>query len=493
MSGDRARNMSKAVRWGVLLLVSLVIATNYYAFDALSAIQKTLQTELGISKTDYGLIIAFYSFPNTFLLMAVVGGVYLDRAGIRKTGFLFTAACALGVILTAYATSDLFRGGGPGYGLLGSFLTGYSPELKLMILGRLLFGLGAETSIVVINKIVAKWFKGRELALAFGANLSLARMGTFAALNASPLLAESSFGWTAALWAAAVLMTTGLVAYLVYMVVDLKADDQPTSAGAVLAADERFDWRDITQLLRNRSFVLISLLCMTYYSAIFPFQSYCPDILLHKFGVSQAASGRITSIIIAGTIVFTPLFGWFVDRRGKRASLMIYGSALLVVAHLVLSLTHLSPYVAMFALGIAFSLVPASMWPSVALLVEEKRLGTAYGAMTSFQNLGLFTFPILAGAITDVTNPGVTDEMVKAGTAHYDYTYAMLMFSGLGVLGLIFAVALLRESRKEGRTNLELPEAEEDVEVAAVALAGDSVLASPPGEDDEGEEDERNA
>lgn len=483
MADNRARNMSKAVRWGVLLLASIVIATNYYAYDALSAIQKTLQAELGITKTDYGLIVAFYSFPNTFLLMAVVGGVYLDRAGIRKTGFLFTTACALGVILTAYATSDVFRGGGPGYGLLGSFMTGYSPEVKMMILGRLLFGLGAETSIVVINKIIAKWFKGRELALAFGVNLSLARMGTFAALNASPLLAETSGGWTTAIWAAAVLMVTGLVAFVVYIMVDLKAEGDGPKAGAILDADERFRMRDITGLLKNRSFVLISLLCMTYYSAIFPFQSYCPDILLHKFGVTEAASGRITSIIIAGTIVFTPIFGWFVDRKGKRASLMIYGSALLVVAHLVLSLTHVTPYVAMFALGVAFSLVPASMWPSVALLVEEKRLGTAYGAMTSFQNLGLFSFPILAGAITDWTNQGVTEEMVKAGTAHYDYTYAMLMFSSLGLLGLIFAFMLRHESLRAGGTNIEVPQLPDDDGDEPEVASDPPPSSVPPGPD----------
>ncbi|MBW2526227.1 MAG: MFS transporter [Deltaproteobacteria bacterium] len=493
MTGERARNMSKVVRWVVLLLVSVVMATNYYAYDALSAIQQTLQSELGISKTDYGLIVAFYSFPNTFLLMAVVGGIYLDRAGIRKTGFLFTAACALGVILTAYATTDAFRSGGPGYGLLGSFMTGYSPEVKMMILGRLLFGLGAETSIVVINKIIAKWFKGRELAFAFGANLSLARMGTFAALNASPVLAETSGGWTTAVWAAAVLMTTGLVSFVVYIMFDLKADDGAAKAGSVLDADERFKFSDITDLLKNRSFVLISLLCMTYYSAIFPFQSYCPDILLHKFGMSEAVSGRITSIIIAGTIVFTPIFGMFVDRKGKRASLMIYGSALLVVSHLVLSLTHVTPYVAMFALGVAFSLVPASMWPSVALLVEEKKLGTAYGAMTSFQNLGLFSFPILAGLVTDWTNPGVTDEMVKAGTAHYDYTAAMLMFSSLGILGLIFAFMLRRESVRAGGTNIEIPEAADD-EADDGAADGEEPASDeePPTSDDaEAPESER--
>jgi MFS family permease len=451
MIGTQTKTVTKAQRWFLLLLVSVVIGANYYAYDALSSIKETLVTELGITSTDYGLVVAFYSFPNTFLLMAVLGGIFLDRYGIRRTGFLFNLFCALGVFLTAYASSDFFRdGNGPLYGLLGGFLPAYSPELKLMILGRLLFGLGAETSIVVINKIIAKWFKGKELAFAFAVNLAIARLGTAAALILSPVLIEAPTGWTTALWVASVAMCTGLVFFIIYMFYDRKAE---AVEGGLLAEDEEFHISDITNLLTNKAYLYICALCLTFYSAVFPFQAFCPDLLHNKFGLSLKASGVLSSLIIWGTIVFTPIFGWFVDKRGRRATLMIAGSAMLLASHLILSLTNLTPYVAMFVLGIAFSLVPAAMWPSVPLLVNEKRLGTAYGLMTSIQNLGLFAFPILAGWITDRTNPGVTPEMLDQDLASLDYTYTVLMFAGLSLFGFLFAF-LLRSSAPQ----LEVPQ-----------------------------------
>jgi MFS family permease len=439
---DRFAQISRSRRWLMLLFVSVVIGTNYYAYDALSSIKETLQAELGISSTDYGLIVAFYSFPNTFLLMAVIGGIILDRWGIRKTGFLFTLFCAIGVLLTAYGASDFFRtGDGPLYRLLGTFLTNSSPELKLMIFGRLLFGLGAETSIVVINKIIAKWFKGKELAFAFAVNLAIARLGTAAALILSPVLIEAPTGWTTAVWIAAVAMATGLLFFVIYMLYDRRAE---TESSSPVADDDKFHISDITKLLRNSSFIYITLLCLTFYSAIFPFQAFCPDLLHNKFGLSLKLSGMLSSLIIWGTIVFTPLFGWLVDRRGRRATLMFYGSAMLLGAHLVLALTHLTPYLPMFILGIALSLVPAAMWPAVPLIVDERRLGTAYGLMTSIQNIGLFAFPILAGSITDSSNPGVTIEALQRGEAALDYTYTVLMFAGLGLLGFVFAYLLRR-------------------------------------------------
>lgn len=166
----------------------------------------------------------------------------------------------------------------------------------------------------------------------------------------------------------------------------------------------------------------------------------------------------LSSLIIWGTILFTPLFGFFVDRKGKRASLMFIGSAMLLVGHLTLALTNLTPYVSMFIIGIAFSLVPAAMWPGVARLVEEKRLGTAYGIMTSIQNLGLFAFPIIAGAITDAMNPGITNEMLKAGTHTLNYTYTILMFAGLGLFGFLFAFLLKRQDLLNPKFGLESPE-----------------------------------
>jgi MFS family permease len=458
---DMSKDSSKRyIRWGLLLLVSFVIASNYYAYDAMSSIKEVMQTELNITSTDYGVLVSFYSFPNTFLLMAVLGGIFLDRFGIRKTGFLFTLFCALGVLLTAYGASDFFHNEGFGYSFFKSFLPGYSPELKMMILGRFLFGLGAETSIVVINKILVKWFKGKELAFAFAVNLAIARLGTAAALIFSPILIETNTGWTLALWVGALMMGMGFLVFIIYMLYDKKFTPSETK-GSLLDADERFRFSDIVDLFKNRAFISISLLCVTFYSAVFPFQAFCPDFLHNKFSLSLKMSGMLSSLIIWGTIVFTPIFGKFVDKRGKRATLMFYGSAMLFIAHLILSLTYITPYLAMFIIGIGFSLVPAAMWPAVARIVKEKKLGTAYGLMTSIQNLGLFTFPIIAGKITDMANKGITNEMLKAGTATLDYTYTILMFAGLGLIGFFFAYLLKREDKARPHLGLELPEIDE--------------------------------
>ena len=457
MSESGQASASRAKRWFFLILVSVVIATNYYVYDAMSSIKELMQVELGFSSTQYGLIVSFYSFPNTFLLMAVVGGIILDRIGIRKTGFLFTLFCALGALITAYGASGSFLRGGFGYGFLSSFMKNVSPQLKMMIIGRLLYGLGAETSIVVINKILVKWFKGKELAFAFGVNLALARLGTAAALILSPIIVEGSTSWTSALWTAAILMGVGLLFFVVYMMYD-KRYDREVKSGSLLDEDERFRFSDIVDLLKNKSFIYVVLLCVTFYSAVFPFQAYCPDFLHNKFDLSLKFSGMLSSLIIWGTIVFTPLFGWFVDNKGKRATLMFYGSGMLVFVHLILALTRVTPFVPMFILGIAFSLVPAAMWPSVARIVAEKRLGTAYGLMTSIQNVGLFAFPILAGKITDLSNPDITLDMLSEGTATLNYTNTILMFVGLGILGFLFATLLKREDAKDTGFGLELPE-----------------------------------
>ncbi len=482
------RQTYKAMRWFFLFLVSVVIAANYYVYDAMSAIKATMQADLGISNTQYGILVSFYSFPNTFLFMTLIGGIILDRYGIRKVGIMFTLFCALGAFLTAYGSSAFFRNGGPGYGLFGAFLASFSPELKVMILGRLLYGLGAETSIVVINKVVVKWFKGKEMAFAFGVNLALARLGTAAALILSPtmvgegvakwestspltgwaaglyngvveaigrVVARTGLGWTSALWFATILMGIGLLFFIVYVMFDRAYDKD--EAASLLDPDERFQASDLMDLLKNKSFILISMLCVTFYSAVFPFQAYCPDFLHNKFGLSQNVSGTLTSVIIWGTIIFTPLFGLLVDKKGRRATLMVFGSGMLLAVHLSLALTYLTPFVAMFVLGIAFSLVPAAMWPGVARVVEEKRLGTAYGLMTWIQNLGLFAFPTIAGWVLDKTNPNVTPELVESGAASYDYTYTVLMFAALGLAGFLFSYLLKREDARAGN-RLELPE-----------------------------------
>jgi MFS family permease len=445
---------SARFRWSMMILVSLLMAANYYFYDALSPLKSILQEHLNFTSHDFGIVAGFYAFPNTFLLMAILGGIILDKLGIRPTGLLFAVFMLIGAFLTAYGASDIYRNGGPGYHMMGSFWTSYSPELKMMSLGMLVFGLGAETSIVVTSKILVKWFRGYEIALAFALNLGIARIGTALAFNLSPRLILPG-QWNFAIWFAVMLLLIGFLTFLIYIMFDIKFDRQVKTTGPLLGKDEEFHLADLTKLFTNRSFLFISFLCVTFYAAVFPFLKYAPDFFFHKFGISRVRSGDIASLLPYGTVLFTPLFGWFVDKKGRTASLMVYGSLLLIVVHLLFSLTTVNPYVLMVILGIAFSLVPAAMWPAVSKIVPEHRLGTAYGTMFSLQNLGLFAVPILAGILLDATNPGITPEMIDHG-AKLNYTPTMLMFAGLSMLGFIFALLLKWDDKTSGY-GLELP------------------------------------
>ena len=444
-----------AFRWGILFLVAFVQAANYYFYDAISPLKRDLEENFNFTNTDFGLFVSAYSIPNIFLLMCIWGGIILDKIGIRRTGFLFIVMMAGGAMVTAYGASNTYSNGGFGYDLMNSFWIGYSPELKMMLLGRFLFGLGAETSIVVVSKIIVKWFKGKELAMAFGFKIGIARAGSWAAFYFSPNIAANASSWNVAIWFAAMLLVIALLAFLVYTMFDNKLDNQIDKI-KLLGDDEMFHMNDLIKLVTNRSFIYVTLLCLTFYSAVFPFQSFSADFFLNKFGFTQEMSGKIASLLSVGTIFFTPLVGLFVDKKGRSATLMIFGSILIVFVHLSFALTMISPIFLMIVLGIAFSLVPAAMWPSVAKIVDEKRIGSAYGTMFAIQNLGLWAFPLLIGIILDRTNPGVTPEDVSSGMATYNYTYAILMLAGLGVLGLIFAILLKRNDKTSGY-GLELP------------------------------------
>ncbi|MCF8369899.1 MAG: MFS transporter [Bacteroidales bacterium] len=436
-------------RWGILLLIASVQGANYYFYDAISPLKRDLEENFNFTNTDFGLFVSAYSIPNIFLLMCIWGGIILDRLGIRRTGFLFVVLMTLGAFVTAYGASNYYNQGGFGYGFFNSFLQDYSPALKMMLFGRFLFGLGAETSIVVVSKVIVKWFKGKELAMAFGLKIGIARAGSWAAFYFSPIIAAKTPYWNNAIWFAAMLMGIALLFFFVYSIFDRKYDQQ-IKHDTKLADEEKFHLNDLVKLISNRSFLFVTLLCMTFYSAVFPFQSFSPDFFLNKFGFDQGLSGKIASLLAVGTTIFTPLVGLFVDKKGRSATLMIFGSILLVFIHLSFALTYISPILLMVLLGIAFSLVPAAMWPSVAKIVDEKRIGTAYGTMFAIQNLGLWAIPLLLGIILDKTNPGVTPETVSMGVASYDYTYALLMLAALGLLGLFFAILLKREDKISG-------------------------------------------
>jgi MFS family permease len=455
-------NDSGATRWGVMLLVSLTMATNYYFYDAISPLKFLMERELGFSSADYGFFTAAYSIPNVFLLMAVVGGIILDKIGIRITGFAFIFIQFAGAIVTAYGASPYFNQGGFGYDFMNSFLTNYSPALKTTSLGFFLFGLGAETSIVVISKVIVKWFKGKEIALALGLNIAIARLGMGAAMILSPRLIIDStalspiwHNWTAPIWFGALLLGIGLLTFLVYMIWDIRFDREVKER---MESDptEEFRLSDLGRLMTNRSFLLIAALCVTFYSAVFPFMKYAPDLMINKFGVNPTLAGDIASILPFGTLVFTPIFAYICDYKGKSASLMLLGSFLLVLVHLTFAGTNITPFIPMFVLGVAFSLVPAAMWPAVAKIVETNKIGTAYGAMFTIQAFGLMVFPYLIGVVLDHYNPGVAETLASGGEAVYNYTMPLLMMAVLGIFGLVFAV-LLKNNDKTSGYGLELP------------------------------------
>jgi nitrate/nitrite transporter NarK len=351
----RALNESVLIRWSALLMISLTMFASYYFYDIFSAIKSTLQAEVGLSNADYGAWYGAYSLFNAFG-MALIGGIILDKWGIRRTGIIFISFVFLGTFMTAYGASVTFSSGGPFYGSFSSklFLGNLSPALKMMITGRALFGLGAETFYVVLNKIIAKWFKGHELALAFAVNVSFGRLGTAAVMILSPRIVASAPVWDMAGWLGAMLTLISVICFFAYIFFDVKFDRSVKEVSLESDDSVEFRLRHVLELFKNRSFIYITLLCVTFYSAVFPFLGYTPDFLMNKFGFSEKASGLVTTILPFGTIVFTPIFGWFCDKKGKSASVMILGSFILILVFLTFTFTTLMPYIPLFFLGVAF-------------------------------------------------------------------------------------------------------------------------------------------
>jgi len=412
MAEEREKEKVFKLRWFVLFIMGLVIFGSYYAYDAISPIADFIMKGLNISRAQYGLFFSVYSLPN--FIMVLLGGILLDIIGIRKAGILFAALCTAGV-----------------------FLTAAGPTFLVMLAGRFLYGLGSESLIITMDKIISKWFRGKELSLAFGLNITIARLGTFAALNSAARIQAWSGSWRLAIWVSAIIMFVSFALFLIYSGIDKAKEKYFVKEKEEV---EKFVFRDVYKF--GPPYWYVSLLCMTFYSAIFPFTAFSTVFLQTKFGLTAVQGGFYTSLVITGSMIFTPIFGLVVDKIGKRATMMIVGSLMLIPAHLTLGLTYVHPAIPMIILGISFSLVPAAMWPSIPIMIEEKRLGTAFGLMTLIQNIGLTVFPWLAGKITDLSGG--------------DYTNTMLMFASLGVIGAIFSI-LLKISDRKARTGIELP------------------------------------
>lgn len=442
---QRTLSDSKGARWTAMLIVSFTMMCGYFITDVMSPLGDMLTRSveeggLGWSATEYGWFSGAYSWFNIMLLMLVLGGIILDKMGVRFTG---TLACLLmvgGTLLKAWALSPLF----PGEGMLFGFKT----QMWAAGVGFAIFGMGAEICGITVSKVIVKWFTGHELALALGLQVAMARLGTAAALFYSPRVAAALGGvaWPVALGGVA--LCVGLLAYLVYGVMDRRLDASVQAVGS--EPEEGFKLSDMRLVVTNRGFWLIAVLCLMFYSGVFPFLKFAAQLMIHKYGVDPGMAGDIPSLLPFGTILLTPLFGSLYDRIGKGATLMIAGSVMLVTVHVLFALPLLNVWWfalgVMILLGIAFSLVPSAMWPSVPKIIPQKQLGTAYALIFYVQNIGLMCVPMLIGWVVETYAKYTAPD----GSTAYDYTVPMCIFALFGVIAVVLACALKAEDRRHG-------------------------------------------
>ncbi len=448
---QRSLRDSKSARWFVLITVSFLMFTGYFFTDIMSPLQGAIRDNYGWTNTEYGMFAGSYSFLNVFFLMLIFGGVILDKMGIRFTGTTFIGVMILGAFFNYYAMSDTFNNGGPGYAFMDSFLKDYKPSLKLAIAGYALFGVGVEIAGITVSRIIVKWFKGKEMALAMGLEMATARGGMLLAFSGSPWIAGQDSIVSRPLAFGAILLVVGFLAFLVHNMMDTKLDKEIAADDTVTSEEDEFKISDVLLLFKNPGFIYIALLCVLFYSAVFPFTKFAPDLMVQKYNFLQEYAGNMVSLLPAGTIILTPLFGTFLDNKGKGASVMVLGAILLIVVHSIFAFgpdVKALAFVAMVVLGFAFSFVPAAMWPSVPKIVPESRLGSAYAMIFMIQNVGLMSFPMLLGWVLDSTNQGNTGAL--------DYSYAMMLMVACGVVALFFAFMLKAVDKRNGY-GLDLP------------------------------------
>lgn len=435
-------NDSPVARWTAMFIVSFTMMCGYFITDVMASLEVMCTTPvaeggLGWSSSEYGFFSGAYGYINVFLLMLFFGGIILDRCGIRFTGVMSSSLMLGGALLKWYALSTDFG---------DATFMGYHIQVVLASLGFAIFGMGAEITGITVSKVIIKWFTGHEVALAMGLQVAMARIGTAVALACSLPMARAMGDISYPVLFGALCLCVGLVAYLVYCVMDKKLD---RSVEAVQEeAEERFQLKDLKMIFTNKGFWLITLLCLMFYAGVFPFLKFATKLMIAKYHVEPHMAGLIPAMLPFGTILLTPLFGSLYDRIGKGATLMIIGSIMLMVVHLLFALPILNTWwfaiVIMIVLGIAFSLVPSALWPSVPKIIPMKQLGSAYATIFYIQNIGLSMVPVLIGWV--IENYSTRDDGM--GNLSYDYTIPMLIFAFFGFIAILISLVLKKEDAR---------------------------------------------
>jgi len=451
---------SKVARWTALAIVSFTMLCGYYITDVMAPLKGLLEQQLTWNSAEYGFFTSAYGWFNVFLLMLIIGGIILDKMGVRFTGVMAASIMVAGAALKFWAVSTHSLDGVVWHILW--FDT--KAQVFMAALGFAIFGVGVEVAGITVSKIIVKWFKGKELALAMGLEMATARLGTGLAIGVSSPIAISMGHVSKPVLLGLILLCIGLITFIIYTFMDKKLD---ASEAALLSGDEEeeesFRVSDIRFIIGNKGWWYIAILCVLFYSAVFPFLKFAADLMTQKFGVAENVAGLIPAMLPFGTILLTPLFGGIYDKRGKGATIMIIGAVLLIFVHTMFSIPFLNHwFIAIFlmiVLGIGFSLVPSAMWPSVPKIIPERYLGSSYSLIFWVQNWGLMGVPALIGWV--LQKFCITGYVVKNGVevATYNYTLPMMIFTSFGVLALIFALLLRIESNKKGY-GLESPNIE---------------------------------
>lgn len=449
----------RSTRWAVLLIVSLTMLFGYFLNDALAPLMTVLQSSMGWTAADYGFFNSSYSWLNVFCLMLIFGGIILDKKGARFTGTLACTFMVIGAVIKYIAVQYVASPAAtPGDIVVG----GHHRQVITACIGFAIFAMGYEMCGITVSKVIAKWFTGHEMALAMGIQVALCRVGSFSAMFFSPMIARR-WQMSTPLLLACVLLTVTLMAYLVFNVLDSKLDKQLAAQRRNASSfsqedgmnnngdDDSFRLSDLKAILTSRSFWLIALLCLLFYSAVKPFNKFSTSLLINKYGFEPDSwfAGFVPSLLHLCSLFLTPLFGWLYDKKGHGTRFLIVGCCILSVALTLFALPIL-PYrwfamIVMLILGIAYSMVPAVFWPIIPKVIPHRRLGTGYSIIFWIQNIGLSYVPLLIGIVLDRWCMTGTN----GGAPTYDYTLPMCIFVMLALSSIFIATCIRRDNRKK--------------------------------------------